>query len=171
MKARGRLMKLAFVVAAVIAAVIVTRLIPHPEQGTTVSSVRPAVAKSSTPSTTRATASPDTSHPSDAQWQAVARSFIGRYFNQKGGRAPWLKRLRPVVSQDLWENLHTVQLANLPTGTFDGGEVLSRAEVGGTMRFPLRGGEIGGADVTVSVTDEGSLRVTGFVPVPLQEVP
>lgn len=164
-------MKLACIVVAVIAAVIVTRLVSPPEQRTTVSSVRPAVATSSSPSSTPATASQVTSDPTDEHWQAVARSFISRYGNEKGGRAAWLRRLRPVVSRNMWENLHTVRLVNLPTGTFDVGEVLSSAEVGGTMRFPLRGGEIGGADVTVSVTDEGSLRVTGFVPVPLQEVP
>lgn len=171
MKGRGRLVKLAFIVGAVIAAVIVTRLVPAPEQRTTVSSVRPAVATSSTPSTTRATRPPATSHVADSQWQAVARSFISRYGNEKGGRAAWLKRLRPVVSQDMWETLHTVRLANLPTGTFGAGEALSSAEVGGTMRFPLRGGELGGADVTVSVTDDGLLRVTRIVPVQLQEAP
>ncbi|KRE37385.1 hypothetical protein ASG73_06800 [Janibacter sp. Soil728] len=164
-------MKAALIVAAMIAAVVVTRFIPQPEQRATVSYVRPAVAMSSTPASTRATRPPATSDATDAQWQSVARSFISRYGNQKGGRVAWLKRLRPVVSQAMWESLHTVRLANLPTGTFGVGEVLSSAEVGGTMRFPLRGGEIGGADVTVSVTDEGLLRVTGLVPVRLQEVP
>lgn len=38
------------------------------------------------------------------------------------------------------------------------------------MRFPLRGGSIGGVDVTVSATDQGTLRVTDFAPVTDREV-
>lgn len=71
----------------------------------------------------------------------------------------------------MYEGLKSVQLENLPTGSFGAGEVISRAEVGGMVRFPLRGGSSGGVDVTVSVADEGTLRVTGFVPVSEQEVP
>lgn len=172
MKRKGQIVRAALVVLAVVAAVIVTRMMPDEEQGLATPPSQP-VGQSS--SSSPFVASSRSSHgaakgASTARLEKTAQSFISRYDNTEGGRRAWLKRLRPVVSDDVYQGLKSVQLENLPTGSFGAGEVDSRAEVGGKMRFPLRGGSIGGVDVTVSVADEGTLRVTGFVPVSGREV-
>lgn len=172
MRGKGQLIRVVVVVVALVAAVVTVRLMPAPEKGESVSSSQPirATASPAAPSSSSSSTASDGRTASGAQWEKVARSFIHRYGTPKGGRTVWLKRLRPVVSHDVYDGLRTVRLANLPSGRFAEGEVLSRADVGGTMRFPLRGGSIGGVDVTVSVTDEGTLRVTGFIPVSQSEV-
>ena len=172
MKRKGQIVRAALVVLAVVAAVIVTRVVPDKEQGLTPPPSQPGWHPSSSSPVVASSRSSHgmTNGASTAPWEKTAQSFISRYGNTNGGRREWLKRLRPVVSHDVYEGLKSVQLENLPTGSFGAGEVASRAEVGGKMRFPLRGGSIGGVDVTVSVADEGTLRVTGFVPVSGQEV-
>lgn len=172
MKGKGQIVRTVLVVLADVAAVIVTQVMPDEEQRLTTPSSQPvAQSLSSSPVVASSTSSHGAAKgASTARWEKTARSFISRYDNTKGGRSDWLKRLRPVVSDDVYEGLKSVQLENLPTGSFGAGEVVSRAEVGGTVRFPLRGGSIGGVDVTVSVADEGTLSVTGFVPVSGQEV-
>lgn len=167
MRNKGQAVRILLIVVALIAAVLVVKVLPAPDRGSA-PTLEPVVADSNsdTNSTPQQTASPSSSTPSrDVHWERVARSFVSRYGNTKGGRAAWLQRLRPVVSQDVYAGLQTVRLENLPSGTFTTGAVLRTAEVGGAMRFPLRNGPIGGLDVTVSVTDEGTLRVTRFVPV------
>lgn len=173
MKGKGQVVRAVVVVLAVVAAVFVTRVVPDEHQGPSAPPLQPATESSSS---SPVVASSTSSHgaakgASTARWEKTAQSFVSRYDNTKGGRSAWLKRLRSVVSGDVYEGLRSVQLENLPTGSFGTGEVVSRAEVGGTVRFPLRGGSIGGVDVTVSVADEGTLSVTGFVPVLGQEVP
>lgn len=172
MRSTGQVVRAVLVVVALVAAVVVIKVAPDPDRGVAIppepvaASPRTGVA----PEEEQA-ASPSSGEASEeVRWERVARSFISRYDNTKGGRAAWLRRLRPVVSQDVYSGLQTVRLANLPSGTFAAGEVLWTAEVGGTMRFPLRGGPVRGLDVTVSVADEGTLRVTGFVPVREQQV-
>lgn len=172
MRGKGQLIRAVVVVVAMVAAVAAVRVMPAPEKGESVSSSQPhrATAAAAEPSSSSTSTATDGRSDSGAQWEKVARSFIHRYGTTTGGRTEWLTRLRPVVSHDVYDGLRTVRLANLPSGRFVEGEVLSRAEVGGTVRFPLRGGSIGGVDVTVSVTDEGTLRVTGFIPVSQSEV-
>lgn len=172
MKGKGQVVRAVLVVVAVVAAVIVTRVVPDEHQGPSAPSLQPvAQSSSSSPVVASSTSSHGAAKGASApRWEKTAQSFIGRYDNIKGGRSAWLKRLRPVVSDDVYEGLRSVQLERLPTGSFAAGEVVSRAEVGGTVRFPLSGGSIGGVDVTVSVSDEGPMRVTGFVPVSGQEV-
>ena len=165
MKAKGRIVRVVFAVTALLAAVVVTRLLPPPSPVT--SPPAPEATAASAPATST---QPAATTSRERRWQRVARSFISRYGNTKGGRSAWLQRMRPVVSDDVFSGLQTVRLQNLPTGTFRPGTVLAVGEVGGTMRFPLRGGSIGAIAVTVSVSDEGALRVTGFVPVSAQEV-
>lgn len=166
MRNKGQIVRAVIVVLAVIAAVLVTRVMPDEHQGPSTSSSQPvAQSSSSSPVVAPATSSSGAANgESAARWQKIAQSFISRYDSTKEGQRAWLKRLRPVVSDDVYEGLKSVHLENLPTGSFGTGEVVSRAEVGGTVRFPLRGGSIGGVDVTVSVADEGTLRVTGFIP-------
>lgn len=172
MKSKGQIVRAVLVILAVAAALIVTRMMPDEHQGTSTPSSKPvAQSSSSSPVMASSTSSSGAvTGESAARWQKIAQSFISRYDNSKGGRGAWLKRLRPVVSDDVYEGLKSIHLENLPAGSFGAGEVVSRAEVGGTVRFPLRGGSIGGVDVTVSVADEGTLRVTGFVPVSGQGV-
>lgn len=166
MKGKGQVVRAVLVVLAVVAGVIVTRVMPDEHRGPPAPSSLPvAQSSSSSPVVVPPTSSPGVAKGEPtARWQKTARSFISRYDNTRGGRSAWLMRLRPVVSDDVYEGLKSVQLKNLPAGSFGAGEVVSRAEVGGTVRFPMRGGSIGGVDVTVSVADEGTLRVTGFVP-------
>lgn len=166
MTSKGHVVRIVLIVVALMAAVLVVRVLPAPDRGSA-PTMEPVVADSNsdTTSTPQQTASPSSTQSRDVHWQRVARSFVSRYGNTKGGRAAWLQRLRPIVSRDVYAGLQTVRLENLPSGTFTTGEVLRTAEVGGAMRFPLRNGPVGGLDVTVSVTDEGTLRVTGFVPV------
>ncbi|WP_346007693.1 hypothetical protein [Janibacter terrae] len=166
---KSKALRAAVIALSILAAIVVVRMQPGtesrplptaaaatPPSPTTSSSTR-AAAGDATPSTDRRRGS--------SLWQKRARSFISRYPNTRGGKAAWLGRLRPVVSDDLYSSLKTVRLANIPSGTFGPGEVQQTAEVGGVMRFPLRHGDVAAVDVTVSATDQGRLRVTGFEPV------
>lgn len=166
---KGKALRAAVIALSIVAAIVVVRLQPRTESrplptaaastatGTTMSSSTRATPAGATPSTDRRRES--------ALWQKKARSFISRYPNARGGKAAWLERLRPVVSDDLYSSLKTVRLANLPSGAFGPGEVQQTGEVGGVVRFPLRHGDVAAVDVTVSATDQGRLRVTGFEPV------
>lgn len=164
----GPLARLILVAVALVAAVVVTRCAP-PSEGSSAATVEPATTSSSVPVEPTPTTSQRNSSAVEP-WEKTARSFANRYGNTKGGRSSWLKRLRPLVSDRVYASLKTIRLENLPTGSVGAGEVHSRAEVGGVMRFPLRGGSIAGIDVTVSATDQGTLRVTDFAPVTDREV-
>ncbi|MEN3121228.1 hypothetical protein [Janibacter sp. LM] len=160
----GKVVRAVIATVAIIAAIVVVRLRPAAE-------TRPT----SPVTVTASSSAPTTSIPEgalqadgrrgDEPWQRTARSFINRYPNTQGGKSAWLARLRPVVSDDLHRSLQTVHLANIPSGTFEPGQVQQTAEVGGVMRFPLRGGDVAAVDVSVSTSDQGRLRVTGFEPV------
>lgn len=169
MNRSGRVLRAVLVGAALVSAVIVTRWTPPPEASTPAPQDQSSASSASVSPSSSTAPSSNASAPAEP-WQKTARSFITRYNNTKAGRGAWLKRLRPVVSDDVYVGLGTVRLVNVPTGTVGTGEVLSHGEVGGTMRFPLRGGSIGGVDVTVSATDEGTLQVTRFVPFPAKGV-
>lgn len=161
---KGRLVRAAVVLLAIVASIVVARLGPAAES----QAKSPAIATASTSTSTASIADGETSavgRRENAPWQRTARSFISRYPNARGCKTAWLARLRPVVSQDLHRSLKTIRLANLPSDEFGQGQVLQTAEVGGVMRFPLRGGDVAAVDVTVSVSDHGRLRVTGFEPV------
>lgn len=166
---KGRALRAVVIALAILAAIVAVRM----QQGTD-SQPLPTPAAATVPSpttssaawTTPADATSTDRGPESALWQKKARSFIRRYPNTRGGKTAWLTRLRPVVSDDLYSSLKTVRLANLPSGVFGPGEVQQTAEVGGVMRFPLRHGDVAAVDVTVSATDQGRLRVTGFEPIP-----
>lgn len=160
----GKVVRAVVVAVAIIAAIVVVRLRSAVES-------RPTSPVIVTASSSASTASvPDDALQADGRreeelWQRTARSFISRYPNTRGGKSAWLARLRPVVSDNLHRSLKTVRLANLSSGTFGPGEVQRTAEVGGVMRFPIRGGDVAAVDVSVSASDQGRLRVTGFEPV------
>lgn len=167
---KGKALRAAVIALSILAAIVVVRMQPGTESRplpTTAAATVPSPTTSSSTWTTPADVTPSTDRRRDsALWQKKARSFISRYPNTRGGKTAWLTRLRPVVSDDLYSSLKTVRLANLPSGVFGPGEVQQTAEVGGVMRFPLRHGDVAGVDVTVSATDQGRLRVTGFEPIP-----
>ena len=166
---KGKALRAAVIGLSILAAIVVVRMQPGTESrplptATAATAPSPTTTSSTRATPTEATTSTDRRRES-ALWQKKARSFISRYPNTRGGRKAWLGRLRPVVSADLYSSLKTVRLANLPSGSFGAGEVQQTAEVGGVMRFPLRHGDVAAVDVTVSATDQGRLRVTGFEPV------
>lgn len=165
---KGKALRATVIGLSILAAIAVVRMQPGPESRTlptAAAATAPSPTTSRSTWTTPADATPnrDQRHES-TPWEKKARSFISRYPNTRGGKAAWLGRLRPVVSADLYSSLKTVRLANLPSGSFGPGEVQQTAEVGGVVRFPLRHGDVAAVDVTVSATDQGRLRVTGFEP-------
>ena len=166
---KGKALRAAVISLSILAAIVVVRMQPGTESRPSPTAAAATAPSPTTSSSTRATpaeAAPSTDQRrGSALWQQKARSFISRYPNTRGGKTAWLGRLRPVVSDDLYTSLKTVRLANVPSGRFDPGEVQQTAEVGGVMRFPLRHGDVAAVDVTVSATDQGRLRVTGFEPV------
>lgn len=161
---RGKVVRALVVVLAILLAVVAVRLRPDPEARSATSSPPATSSSSTSTSAPAATPSADTRREGPS-WQRTARSFMRRYQDARGGKAAWLSRLRPVVSEDLHTSLKTVRLDNLPSGTRGSGQVQQTAEVGGVMRFPLHGGEGAAVDVTVSASNEGQLRVTGLRPV------
>lgn len=165
----GKALRAAVIALSILAAIVVVRMQPGTESRPLPTSSAATAPSPTTASSTRATPTAVTpltgQRRESALWQKKARSFISRYPNTRGGKTAWLGRLRPVVSDDLYSSLKTVRLANLPSGVFGPGEVQQTAEVGGAMRFPLRHGDVAAVDVTVSATDQGRLRVTGFEPV------
>lgn len=166
---KGKALRAAVIGLSILTAIVVVRIQPGTESRplpTAAAANAPSPTTSSSTWTTPADATTSTDQRREsALWQKKARSFISRYPNTRGGKTAWLGRLRTVVSDDLYRSLKTVRLANLPLGTFGPGEVQQTAEVGGVMRFPLRHGDVVAVDVTVSATDQGRLRVTGFEPV------
>lgn len=72
------------------------------------------------------------------QWESTVEGFARAFTNTAGGQRAWLGRLNPYVTDEIRQNLATVDIANIPTGHYGEYEILQHGETQLAARISYR---------------------------------
>lgn len=114
---------------------------PAPSPTPSAASPTPSATPTPTPTSSRGT---DAAQGSEDEHQAqadAALAFTRAWLDTSGGKAAWLKRLRPLSSQRLYQGFTYTDLANLPDDGVAGAESMQGGTYAATVVVRLASGD------------------------------
>lgn len=134
------------------------------------SSPSPAATAAPSPSATAAAAASEASRivgdqpmaPEVQNWRPYAEKFSQAYGNTTGGKEAWLARLRPYVTDKLYEGFKTTDISRVTPGSFQTVNTLTEENAYST--FVARYSDRGPIEVLIQVQNDGSWKVNSTGP-------